>query len=451
VERYHTALVLGAGASGESAARLLLSEGVRVVVIDGEEGKMQQERAARCEEAGAEVRLGSRELPVMEGAADFDVCIASPGVPGTSPWFGAAKARGIPVLSELELGVTRCDARVLAVTGTNGKSTLVTLCGDALAIAGLRVRTGGNYGPPACEIALGHETPDWVVLEVSSFHLETTRQFKPEVGVLLNVQPDHLDRHGDMDTYFRVKERLFENMDGRDTALVPETLATRIRTRQTGPAWKTFGDSPDADYRFVDHAVMYEEGGTEREVPFAGTALDNEVTGLACAAAVGAVKECGVEPACVGAAAEAFETLPHRMQVVTVMDGIRFVDDSKATNLAAMTAALRVSGNGVRLIAGGRLKEGDLAAAKEVLATTVRSVYLIGEAAGPMKDAWKDAVGCCDCGDLETAVENAWADAERGETVLLSPACASFDQFRDYKERGETFIRCIRKIEEERA
>lgn len=450
MERYHRALVLGVGASGESAAHLLLSEGVRVVVIDGEDGAMQRERAARCEEAGAEVRLGSRELPPA-GGTEFDVCIASPGVPGTSPWFGAAKTRGIPILSELELGVTRCRARVLAVTGTNGKSTLVKLCGDALALAGLRVQTGGNYGPPACEIAMASGAPDWAVLEVSSFHLETTRQLKPDVAVLLNVQPDHLDRHGDMDTYFRVKERLFENMDDRDTALIPDTLRARIGGRQSGPAWQTFGDTPGAVYRFADHSVLYEEGGTERAVSFAGTVLDNEVTGLACAAAVGAVKACGVDPSCVGSAAEVFETLPHRMQVVAVVDGVRFVDDSKATNLAAMTAALRVSGNGVRLIAGGRLKEGDLAAAKEVLASVARSVYLIGEAAGRMNDAWVDMVPCRVCGDLANAVADAWADAGPGDTVLLSPACASFDQFQNYKERGETFIRCIRKIEEEKS
>jgi len=431
---------------------LLLSGGTKVVVMDREPGSEQRVRAARCREAGADVLLESAELPSPpSGAAgDFDICIVSPGVPATSPWLEAARARGIPLLSELELGAERCDARVLAVTGTNGKSTLVKLCGEALAMSGLRVETGGNYGPPACEVARVERGLDWVVLEVSSFHLETTRRFKPDVGVLLNVQPDHLDRHEDLETYFRVKERMFSCMDDRDTGIVPEDLSERVRSGNPHVGWKSFGGSRRSDYRFENHSVVYREGGEDKTVSFAGTVLDNDVTGLACAAAVGVVHACGAEPAAVGRAAAAFEALPHRMQVVADVDGVRFVDDSKATNLAAMMAALRVSGTGVRLIAGGRLKEGAVGVAKEVLASAVRSVYLIGEAAGPMSEAWADTVTCRRCGDLESAVKTAWDDAGRGETVLLSPGCASFDQFESYGDRGETFIRCVLKIEEER-
>jgi len=468
---YKTALILGLGVSGEAAARLLLGEGTCVTAVDCCDNADLKNRAEKLEKEGAVVILGSDVLP--EG--NFEVCIISPGVPSDSAWARTIETRRIEILSELELGASRCECPMLAVTGSNGKSTLSKVCGEAMALAGQRVALAGNYGLPLCAVTGNSAELDWIVLEVSSFQLERVRSFRPRVGVLLNVQPNHLNRHGDMETYMRIKARLFERMEGENRGTrsaecgienvegensefrVPSSeLRTRRGEGDVGIVldkdleavkrlsrgrnrWVTFGLSEQADYRYVDGWIC-------RSISVKGTIFENEVMGLTAAAAVAAIEVCGFDPRAVESAVKSFEPLSHRMQEILRIGGVKFVDDSKATNIAALQAALKMTQGSVRLIAGGLLKEKDLKPPKELLAQKVRKAYLIGKASEEMEVAWRDVVQCSLCVHLEKAVEMAWQEAETGETILLSPGCASFDQFRNFEDRGEQFVRIVKSL-----
>ena len=434
------------GVSGVAAAKLLRAEGSRVTAIDSRRDDGILEQSRKLAAMGTAALPGCSRLP--EGA--FDVCIVSPGIRADSDWVTQAEARGIEVLSELELGASRCRWPMLAVTGSKGKSTLVKLCADALGVAGRRAVPCGNYGLPLCEVAASGEALDAVVVEVSSFQLEKVKGFRPRVGILLNIQPDHLDRHGDMASYTRLKARLFTAMTPADTGAVLDSLADDIARVAGSPnRWVKFGASEGADFRYTAGAIHYREAGGPASVSVEGTPFDNRILGLAAAAAVAAMQALGVAAAAVETAARRFEPLPHRMQKVAVGRSVDFVDDSKATNLAAMAAALEMCGRPVRLIAGGLLKETNLDAVKQVLASCVRKVYLIGQSSARMESAWAGVVPCCRCERLEAAVRTAWADAKSGEAILLSPGCASFDQFNNFEDRGNQFTALARRVAQE--
>lgn len=371
-----------------------------------------------------------------------DVAVVSPGFALTHPWVVDLKQRGIPLLSEMELGWSRRHCPVIAVTGSNGKSTLVKWLSEALALDGKRAVPCGNYGFPVSAAVMLPKVPDWLIVEVSSFQLETVQEFRPEIGVLLNILPNHLDRHGTMDEYFRIKCRLFEKMIDTDTAVVPADLFPQMKCCG-GQNWKTFGSEETADVRFRD--------GRAGQAELGGTAFDNDILGLAGAAAAAVCESCGVPPAFLAQAARTFEPLPHRMQTVAEIGAVKFIDDSKATNLAAMSAALSRCSGKVHLIAGGRSKESDFSFVKDLLARRVVRLYLIGEASSAMQTAWKDTVECLSCETLERAVRAAYEKAEPGETVLLSPACTSFDQFVSFGERGDRFAATVRNLQAEDA
>lgn len=431
VHKYKRALVVGCGRSGRAAEALLRSEGCTVFSI--------------CQESTPDYRCeGLHFVP--------DVAIISPGFSLKHPWIIDLVERGIPLLSELELGWSRRHCPVIAVTGSNGKSTVVKWIVDALANAGKTAVPCGNYGFPVCAAALLPEVPDWLVIEVSSFQFETVQEFRPEIGLLLNVFPNHLNRHGSMDVYRDLKLRLFEKMTEIDTAILPfdffQTLENRERFfpnlgKKVSKPWKTFGTEEGADFHYSDGRV----GGIDLN----GTLFSNEILGATGAAVAAVCDACGVPPSAVEAAAQAFVPLPHRTEPVAEVGGVTYVDDSKATNLAALCAAVRMCAGKVHLIAGGRAKESDFNLAKDLLAQRVSHLYLIGEASGAMRDAWEDAVRCSSCGTLEAAVKAAQKQAKPGETVLLSPACTSFDQFRDFNERGDCFAAVVRGLTEKDA
>jgi UDP-N-acetylmuramoylalanine--D-glutamate ligase len=433
-------LVLGLGASGEAAARLLRAQGVRVTVADRAAGPAVEARATALREAGVQVAAGVAEPP--PGA--YDICIASPGLPVDSGWVAAQAARGVPVISELELAYAHCTCAILAITGTNGKSTLTRLCGDALEAAGLRVAVGGNYGTPACETVAGAGPLDWVVWEVSSFQLETCRTFAPRVGVLLNIQPDHMDRHGSFERYAELKVSMLARMAPDGVAIVPASRRDWIAAGVPHPVkWQTFGLDDTADYRYREGALF----NGRASIDIAATAFDNPIVGQTAAAAWAAMTACGVSPGCLSEAIHAFQPLAHRMQWVARRRGVTYVDDSKATNLAALEAGVRMAGGPVRLIAGGLLKEVDLESVKEVLANDVETVYLVGESAERLLAAWGETVTCRVCGTVERAVKAATEDAANGDWVLLSPGCASFDQYPNYKARGDDFADVVKQLE----
>ncbi len=433
--------MLGCGASGEAAARLLLREGVAVTVTDAARGDEVERRATAMRAIGAEVLTGATEVP----AGRFDAAVLSPGIASASPWVRSLRSRGVPVVAELELGWSRLRSRVLAITGTNGKSTMTALCRDALCAAGFSAEAAGNFGWPVCALATADAHPDWTVLEVSSFQLEAVERFRPDVGVLLNVQPNHLDRHGDMATYMDMKARIFTRMTADDTAVHGDDLPPDMLRRLSGP-WRrrTFGRRASSDAALEDGRVRI----GDQSLDLTGTAFDNEVLGLTAAAAAAALQSCGVGMDALRRAMIAFQRLPHRMQPAGERRGVRFVNDSKATNLAALAAGVRMAGGPVRLIAGGLLKEWDLEAVKKLLVNRVVGVYIIGADAAKLEEAWGDVLSCSVCGNLETAVRAAWKEARSGDVILLSPGCASFDQFKNFEERGDLFVRVVESLEE---
>lgn len=439
---YKSALILGLAASGEAAARLLLAENTQVQIVDENKNDEILRRVEPMERLGANIVVGSSSIP----ANNYEVCIISPGLKPGSPLLKNVKARGIPILPELELGWSRAKCPVLAVSGSNGKSTLVKLCVEAMQQAGVQAFPAGNYGPPVSQVVLDHPDAGWLVMEVSSFQLETAREFHPRVAVLLNVLPNHLDRHRDFRNYFAVKARLFARMTGGDKAFANEADMQAISNITEGKLpLISFGLSESAGYRYGGGCVRMRSMGQQAD--FAGTVFANDVMGLTAAAAVAAMDACGVPFSCLERAARDFKPLPHRMEEIGTLNKIRFIDDSKATNLASMMAALRMVKERVRLIAGGLPKNESYKPACPLLAEKVSSVYLIGKAAEEMAVAWGDVVPCHRCGTLAAAVQEAWRSAAPGEVILLSPACASFDQFRSFEERGLCFRREFEKNE----
>ena len=420
------ALVLGLGASGRGAVRLLLAEGVPVTAVDAQP---VCDAARSLEKDGAHVLAGCSELP----GGSFDLAVVSPGIAEDHPWMTSLKERGIPCISELELGWSRCRGRVWAITGSNGKSTLVKCCADSLAKAGRRARIAGNYGLSFCEqVAADPSADDWV-LEVSSFQLETVCRFRPDIGILLNVLPNHLDRHGTMHHYLELKLRMFARMRPKDVCIVPAPLAWAC-----GRSAVTFGPEEAAQFRWLDGRVVHDG---KPVADFMGTLFDNDVMGPSLAALSAAFAGAAVDLRFAEEAIRSFDPLPHRMQPAGAARGVEFVNNSKATNIAALAASLQMTGKPVRLIAGGQAKEERFEEIKDLLAKRVQSAYLIGRDSEKMSSAWSGAVPCSLCGNLEQAVRAAWADARHGEVVLLAPACTSYDQFRDFAERGEQFMR----------
>lgn len=419
MKRYGSALVLGKGRSGQAAERLLQAEGTQAVIV------------------AQDVVSDAEFSDLLRGRA-FDICVVSPGFGLANPWLAAVRDAGIPLLSELELGWSRHKGKTVAVTGSNGKSTAVKWICESLQQAGQKAELGGNYGIPACEAVLEHPGLDWLVLEVSSFQLETVHDFRADVAVVLNILPNHLDRHESMELYRRTKARIFGSSSVGDACLVPVDLVTRFEgDTQGGRNWITFGATPEADYFFEKGQVFR---GSEAVLDLADTLFDSPVIGSCTGAAVAAVAAtCGIPFGVVENAAKDFDPLPHRLQRVGELGGVEYINDSKATNLAAVAAALQACGKEVHLIAGGLPKESDYTFIKEILAERVRRIYVIGQASQAMYQAWNGVCPCVECGSLEKAFSMARNEARTGETILLSPGCASFDQFGSFEERGERF------------
>ncbi len=429
------ALVLGLGSSGASATQLLRSEGTDVVAIDQADLPALRERAARLRDAGAEIRLGSTSVP----QGPFDVAVISPGLSPDSPLFRAAVDRGIPLLPEFELGWSRHKGRTIGVTGTNGKSTMVKWIKEAIEADGQSAVACGNYGLPVSQAVLDTPKVDWLVIELSSFQLEHHHAFRADTGLLLNILPNHLDRHGTMGAYTRAKTRIFEQMTKDDAAVVHEPAAALLGEGR----WTTFGDSSTSAYVYREGKIL---AAGDTVCDLRGTFFDNEILGVNATGACAALLASGISRRAIESSARAFQALPHRMQPVATIRGVKFINDSKSTTLSATAAALRMCKGKARLIAGGLLKENDLSPVKNVLAERASAVYLVGQASKLMASAWSDTVPCVETGTLKAAVQCAFKDAVEGETILLSPGCASFDQFRNYEDRGRQFVDEVGKL-----
>jgi UDP-N-acetylmuramoylalanine--D-glutamate ligase len=410
------ALVVGLARSGEAAALALARHGVPTIGADRD----TELDAGRLESASVEVRLGNEEEALLDGV---ELLVKSPGVPGDSPLPAAARARGIPVWSEVELGFRLLRNPFVGVTGTNGKTTTSELLGAIFRAAGRDVAVAGNVGRPVTSLdgALGPEA--WVVCELSSFQLEDIHRLKPRVAVLLNLEPDHLDRHHSFDAYRAAKLRIFENQTEADFAVVPRDFPSI----PGGAARIDFS----ADDPLPAEPLIPGEHNRENAV-----------------AATAAARAVGIEEQAIGEALCTFPGVAHRLELVGEIDDVRYVNDSKATNTAAARRGIAAyAGEPLRLILGGSLKGESFDELAESLPPNVRSIDLIGEAADEIAAALGRAGRMYRrSGDLATAVGAAAGEAQRGDVVLLSPACASYDQFRNFEERGDAFRRLVGEL-----
>jgi UDP-N-acetylmuramoylalanine--D-glutamate ligase len=375
----------------------------------------------RLAEAGVEVHLGTEEERLLEGV---DLLVKSPGVPGDSPLPAAARKRGIAIWSEVELGYRLLrNHPFIGVTGTNGKTTTSELLGAIFRAAGTPVAVAGNVGRPLTGFVGVLDENAWVVCELSSFQLEDVHRLRPRVAVLLNLEPDHLDRHATFDVYQEAKLRIFENQTEADTAVVP----------------RDFGAIPGGADRVEFRA--------DDPLP-AEPLIRGEHNRENAAAATAAARAAGIDDEAIAEALRTFPGVAHRLELVGEIDGVRFVNDSKATNTSAARRGIAAyAGEPLRLILGGSLKGESFDELAEGLPSTIRSIDLIGQATDDIAAAL-DRAGRVyrRSGDLATAVGAAAGDAEAGDVVLLSPACASYDQFRDFEERGDTFRRLVGEL-----
>jgi UDP-N-acetylmuramoylalanine--D-glutamate ligase len=403
------ALVVGLARSGLAAAAALAGRGVRVVAAD----RSPDVDAGRLGDLGVELRLGTEEEALLEGA---ELLVKSPGVPAESALVAGARSRGIPVWSEVELGYRLLPkgSRLIGVTGTNGKTTTTELLGAILRAAGRPVEVAGNVGRALTDAALAAAEGSWIVCELSSFQLEDVETFACDVAVLLNLEPDHLDRHGSFEAYRAAKLRIFE----------------RARAKVVPRGFGIDGIEFSADDPLPAEPLM--PGRHNRENAAAATA---------------AARAAGVADDSIAEALSTFPGVPHRLELVRELHGVRWVNDSKATNTAAARRGVAAYDAPLRLILGGSLKGEDFGPFARDLPATVRSIYLVGAASDELAAAF-DASGRAyvRAGDIATAVARAAADAEPGDVVLLSPACASYDQFANFEERGDTFRRLVEEL-----
>jgi UDP-N-acetylmuramoylalanine--D-glutamate ligase len=429
-------LVVGLARSGIAAALVLRARGETVVGCDSSTDQDPRMRAAagRLSEAGVEVRLNASQHSVAASDGVRTV-IKSPGVPQSSAVIAGARARGLPVLGELEVAWRLLPNEFVAVTGTNGKTTTTEWIAHIHRDAGLPVAVGGNVGT-ALSTLVGRLPADaTIVCEASSFQLEDTVAFSPEAAVLLNVSPDHFDRHGTYSDYLAAKLRAFAGQGNDDIAVLPADL----EVGDVGGCARRvlFGADPRAEVSERSGQIWWDEQPLVAvgELPLPGE--HNRQNAMAAAAACLAR---GIDAEAVRSGLRSFRGVPHRLEQVAVSGGVRWVNDSKATNVASAVVALRAFAGGVHLIAGGRGKQQDFSPLAPLVAERCRAVYLIGEAAGALAAALSDTrVPLRSAGDLEHAVRAARGAAEPGEVILLSPACASFDQYQDFEERGEHF------------
>ncbi|MCC6767079.1 MAG: UDP-N-acetylmuramoyl-L-alanine--D-glutamate ligase [Deltaproteobacteria bacterium] len=427
-------LVIGLARTGIAVARFLAGRGARVRAVDR---RSEAELGGAVEElAGiAELRLGAEDPAALDG---ITLVVPSPGVPADAPLLAAAVARGIPIVSEIELAARHLEIPLLAVTGTNGKSTTTTLLGAILRQAGRRPFVGGNLGTPLIS-AVGADH-DVAVVEVSSFQLEWVDGFHPTIGIFLNLTDDHLDRYPDLDAYGRTKLRLFARQTARDTAILNggdpwiRRHAGALRARVL-----RFGAGEGVAIRADEAAIRLRLGGGDELYPLARVTLTGAHNRENMMAAIAAARAFGVPMARVQEALEAFRGLEHRLELVRERSGVRWVNDSKGTNAGAVIKSLESFPGNVILLAGGVGKGGDYGVLRAPVARCAKHVVLFGEARDVLARALEGAASIEIVGGLAAAVAAADAHAAAGDVVLLSPACASFDMFRDYADRGRQF------------
>jgi UDP-N-acetylmuramoylalanine--D-glutamate ligase len=439
-------LVVGLGKSGLAAALFLRRRGAQVTVSDLRSAQALSKEIPSLLEAGILVEAGGHGLLTFRRQ---DLIVVSPGVPLNTPELVQVRNLGLPIIGELELAARFLKGNVLAITGSNGKTTTTTLCGEIFLAAGLQTLVAGNIGLPVIETVEQSAPGAWSVLEVSSFQVETTESFHPRVAMILNITPDHLDRHGTFENYVAMKEKIFAHQAAADYLIlngddpVVQQAASRTRSQVL---WFSRSKIVRRGTFLMNGMVMYRASEQSSpvpilplaEIPLKGEHNVENVLAAVCAACVA-----GIAADVIGRAVASFHAVEHRLEFVANIHGVDYYNDSKATNVDATSKAIASFPGNILLILGGKDKNSDYTQLHALLRARVKTVYTIGSAAEKIESQIAGVTRVLRAGTLEAAVDRAAAEAVAGDIVLLAPACSSFDQFENYEQRGRVFKQAV--------
>ena len=441
-------LVVGLGKSGVASALFLKARGARVTVSDTKTPDELKEEIPKLLDEGITVETGGHGERTFQNQ---DLIVVSPGVPVDAPPLVQARALGERVIGEIELAVQFFPGRMVAITGSNGKTTTTTLAGEIVTAGGFSTVVGGNIGTPAITLVQGATSATVAVLEVSSFQLETIKTFRPWIAVVLNITPDHLDRHRTFAAYTDAKARIFENQRGDDFAVLnadyPAAAGLAPRTRAQ-VFWFSRKKEVQQGAFVRDGRIWFRDAGGQREImlvseiPLKGSHNVENVLAAVCMGSLATVS-----PERIRQAVRSFKAVEHRLEHVATISGVEYYNDSKATNVDATIKALESFPANIHLILGGKEKGSDYTVLNDLLRQRVKRVYTIGAAAAKIESQIKGSVAIVQAETLENAIQLAHDAAQAGDVVLLAPACASFDQFRSYEHRGKLFKEVVGKLE----
>nr|MBF0222503.1 UDP-N-acetylmuramoyl-L-alanine--D-glutamate ligase [Desulfobulbaceae bacterium] len=448
-----TVLIVGLGKSGLSAVRFFLKLGAKVKLSDSKQNPPQHV-VDWLNSMNIEVEFGGHSEKFFSGT---DLVLLSPGVPHTLPILDFVRSQGTPVCGELALAPHYLKTPVIAITGTNGKTTTTTLIGDIVKASGKKVFVGGNIGIPLTDYLIGDQSADWLVLEVSSFQLDTAGSFRPDIGLFLNLTPDHLDRYGSVEEYAHAKMNLFAHQGVNDVVIYNSddpVVCALVQDQHifvvNNPKRRTlaFGQgrlNGDGAW-YCDTGVECAVGGVRCDFDLSSTVFMNFPNKENAAAAILSCLVAGCSVEAINHGLRKFVALAHRMTLVKEVNGVRYYNDSKATNIGALQAALKAFSMPVILIAGGRDKGGDFNLLKKEVSEKVRLMLLIGESKALMAETFEQVTKVECCSSLVEAVHRAHELSVPGDIVLFSPACASFDMFDSYVHRGEVFEKIVSEL-----
>ena len=444
-------LVVGLARTGIATALFCAERGARVTATEARAEAEIPEVAGKLRGAGVALELGGHHA---ETFVRQDLIVPSPGVPPTMPALAAGRAIGVPVWSEIELAWRFLRGRLICITGSNGKTTTTSLIGHILETAGLPVQVAGNIGTPLISRVDLSSEAGFTVVEASSFQLESISAFRPDIAVLLNVTPDHLDRHGSIEAYGKAKARMFQNQTAEDAAILNADDAVAPQYAPGGPRlfWFSRLKRVASGCYLRDQEIVFRDDGVESVL------LDRSVIGLRGAhnienvlAAAAAAKLAGVEPPAIAEGVRTFAGVEHRIEYVATVSGVEYFNDSKATNVDATLKALDAFPGNLLVILGGKDKGSDYRILRQALRGRARMALLIGSAAEKIEKELRGVIPIERADTLARAVETASRHARPGDTVLLAPACASFDQFENYEHRGRVFKQLVRELEKKHA
>ena len=445
-------LVVGLGKSGVASAEFLQARGAKVTVSDSKSPDQLSREIPALLDRGIAVETGGHGERTFRGQ---NLIVVSPGVPADSAPLVQARVHGVPIIGEIELAAQFLQGRIVAITGSNGKTTTTTLTGEILAASGLPVVVGGNIGTPAISLVDQTAPTSFVVLEVSSFQLETIQTFRPFISAILNITPDHLDRHRTLEAYVNAKARIFQNQSKTDHCVLnaDDPATNDLTARVPCPALHFSRRREVAAGAFVrDGTIFFRDNASEREIlPVAEITLQgaHNLENVLAAVAIASLAGCPAEK--IRQAVRSFKAVEHRLEFVAEIAGVRYFNDSKATNVDATIKALESFPANIHLILGGKDKGSDYSVLNGLLRERVKQVYTIGAAAEKIASQIQQAAAIVPAGTLENAVRRAAAAAISGDVVLLAPACASFDQFQSYEHRGSVFKEVVRALAADRA